>query len=184
MTMAIKMKLIAALSTIAAICFFVLFIYTDATVFKSLAITFGTIAYHFCIRLFIGTLFSLIGKNKADYTKNWYKVREWEQKLYVKLKVKKWKNKMPTYDMDAFDISKHSWDEIAQASCQAELVHETNIVFSFVPVIFSIWFGAAAVFIITSALGAAYDLIFVIMQRFNRPRILKMVNKSAKHTRV
>lgn len=179
-TMAKVMRFVAVMSLIATICFSVLYIYNSASVFWSLAITFGTTAYHFCIRLIVGALFNFFMKNRADYTKKWYQVKAWEQRLYVKLKVKKWKNKMPTYDIDAFDVSKHTWDEIAQASCQSELVHETDIVLSFVPIIFSVWFGSLAVFIITSALGALFDLMFVIMQRYNRPRILKMVNRSTK----
>ena len=178
--MAKTMKFVAVLSLTATICFSVLYVCIGIPIFFSLAITFGTTAYHFCLRLIVGTLFNFFMKNRADYTKKWYRVKAWEQKLYVKLKVKKWKNKMPTYDMDAFDVSKHSWDEVAQASCQSELVHETDIVLSFVPIIFSVWFGSLAVFIITSVLGALFDLMFVIMQRYNRPRILKMVNKSGK----
>lgn len=175
--MAKNMKRIAALTTVAAICFAVLYRSFGTTVFLTLAITFGTTAYHFCIRLLIGTLFQRIKQNKADYTKHWYQVGAREQALYEALGVRQWKNKMPTYDPDTFDISKHSWEEIAQATCQSELVHETNIVFSFVPIVFSIWFGALAVFLITSLLSAAYDLLFVIMQRYNRPRILKIINR-------
>ena len=168
--MAKSMKFIALLSITATIGFSVLYIYNRIPVFLTLAISFGTTGYHLGIRLIVGTMFNLFMKNRADYTKKWYQVKAWEQKLYVKLKVKKWKNKMPTYDADAFDASKHSWDEIAQAGCQSELVHETDIVLSFVPIVFSIWFDSLAVFIITSVLGALFDLIFVIMQRYNRPR--------------
>lgn len=81
---------------------------------------------------------------------------------------------MPTYSKDTFDVSRHSWDEIIQATCQSELVHETNVILSFIPVVGSIWVGAFEVFLITSILSAAYDLLFVFMQRFNRSRILKM----------
>ena len=178
--MAKTMKSIALLSLIATVCFSALYIYNNTPLFLTLAISFGTTCYHLGIRLIVGTLFNLFMKNRADYTKRWYQVSEREQKLYNKLKVKKWKNKMPTYDANAFDASKHSWDEIAQASCQSELVHETDIVLSFVPIIFSVWFDSLVVFIITSVLGALFDLIFVIMQRYNRPRLLKLVNKSKK----
>lgn len=118
------MKAIALLSVIAAIIFAVLYAYNSVSAFLSLAITFGTMGYHLGVRLIVGTLFNLFMKNKANYTKRWYRVGEREQRLYAVLKVKKWKSKMPTYDVDAFDASKHGWDKIAQASCQAELVHE------------------------------------------------------------
>ena len=37
--------------------------------------------------------------------------------------------------------------------CQAELVHETIILFSCVPIIASVWFGALPVFVITNFPG-------------------------------
>ena len=82
---------------------------------------------------------------------------------------------MPTYDPDTFSNKKHTWDEIAQAMCQAELIHETNIVLSFVPLIASVPFGSFDVFFITSICSAVFDLLFVIIQRYNRPRIVKMI---------
>lgn len=84
---------------------------------------------------------------------------------------------MPTYDRDTFDTLKHSWDEIVQATCQSELVHEVNVVLSFLPLIASVLFGEFYVFLITSILSALFDLMFVFMQRFNRARILKMQEK-------
>lgn len=84
---------------------------------------------------------------------------------------------MPTYDPTCFDPKLRSWNEIAQAMCQAEIVHEVIVVFSFLPLLAAIPFGAFGVFLITSLLAALYDLCFVIMQRFNRPRILKFIEK-------
>ena len=84
---------------------------------------------------------------------------------------------MPTYTPDIFDPKLHSWDEIAQAMCQAEIVHEVIIVLSFLPLLATIPFGAFPIFLITSLLAAMYDASFVIIQRFNRPRILKFIEK-------
>ena len=81
---------------------------------------------------------------------------------------------MPTYDASAFSHREHSWDEIAQATCQSELVHETNIALSFLPVLASKWFGACYVFLATSLGGAVFDLSFVAMQRYNRACIIKI----------
>ena len=179
--MAKTMKRIAAISFLLMICCFLFYGITNYRFLIPFIITFGTIAYHFIIRLSVGVVIDSIMHNKADYHKKWYQVHEAEMKLYQKLKVKKWKNKMPTYDMDVFDVSKHSWDEIIQATCQSELVHETNVILSFLPIIASIWFGSIEVFIITSILSAIFDLMFVFMQRFNRSRILKMTKRGKKH---
>ena len=179
--MAKTMKRIAIISVLLTVAFGVLYQTISNSVIFSLMITSGTIAYHFIIRLLIGTMVNWKMKNKADVTKKWYYVSVSELKLYDKLKVKKWKNKMPTYDEDTFDVSKHTWEEIIQATCQSEIVHEVNALFSFFPIVASVWFGSFGVFLITSTLGAAFDMMFVCMQRFNRSRLLKMVTKR-KHT--
>ena len=141
------------------------------------AITFGTCFYHFGMRLLAGHLINGRMRNRADYRKPWYQLHPFEMRFYKTLKVKKWKGSMPTYDPTVFDPKLHSWDEIAQAMCQAEIVHEVIIVLSFIPLFFAIPFGTFGVFLITSLLAACYDAAFVIMQRFNRPRILKLLEK-------
>lgn len=97
--------------------------------------------------------------------------------LYKVLKVKKWKEHMPTFQNDYFDIKQHSLEEIASATCQAEIVHEIIAVFSFLPVILSKWFGSCEVFVTTSLIAALIDISFVMVQRFNRPRLLKMMKQ-------
>ena len=146
----------------------------------SWAITFGTCFYHFAMRLLVGYAADRILHNKADYSRRWYQLLPFEQRLYRSLRVKKWKNHMPTYDPDCFDPKLHSWEEIAQAMCQAEIVHEVIVLLSFLPLLGAIPFGAFGIFLITSVLAACYDLCFVIMQRFNRPRILNLIRKNAR----
>ena len=123
----------------------------------------------------MGLVFNLTMNNKANYKKRWYQVSHWERSLYETLKVKKWKGKMPTYETSLFDPKKHTWEEIIQAMCQAELVHETIVVLSFLPILAGIWFGDFPVFIITSLVAAMVDMSFVIMQRYNRQRIMKVM---------
>ncbi len=143
----------------------------------SFAITSGTIAYHLCMRLLVGEIYDRTLHNRLDYNRRWFQVSNAEKKLYRFLRVKSWKAHMPTYDPTVFDPKLHTWDEIAQAMCQSELVHETIIVLSFIPLLETIWFGDLPVFLITSVLAACYDSLFVILQRFNRPRILKLIKK-------
>ena len=141
------------------------------------AITFATCFYHFAMRLLVGCSLQAIMKNRANYRKAWYQLRPFEARFYQILMVKKWKGHMPSFDPSFFDPRLHSWEEIAQAMCQAELVHEIIIVLSFVPLLAAIPFGAFPVFLVTSLLSACYDLSFVLLQRFNRPRILRFIEK-------
>ena len=130
-------------------------------IWLTIAITFGTTAYHFIMRWVVAFIYNSIMHNRADYRKHWYQVSKSEMKLYEKLHVKKWKNRMPTYNPSLFD--------------QAELGHETIVVLSFVPIVAGHWLGGYPAFIITSILAAMFDMMFVIMQRYNRQRILKLI---------
>ena len=176
--MARIMKLTALFATFAALVCTVLYINIGNGLCFALAITFWTTAYHFLMRLIVGHLIDGILHNTVDYGRKWFRQSRFESALYSKLKVKKWKTRMPTYAPQNFDSRVHSWDEIAGAMCQAELVHEVIIVLSFLPVAASVFFGAFWVFFVTSLLAACYDGMFVIMQRYNRPRIIKLINKS------
>ena len=153
---------------------------TDLRPLFSIAITFGTIFYHFAVRLAIGGLIDAKYHNHMDYTKKWFRERPFEKKLYQTLKVKKWKKRLPTFNPEDFDLQNHSVEEIIQVSCQAEVVHEVIMPFSFVPILFSIWFGSLGVFIITSCAAFLFDSIFVIIQRFNRLRLMRLLRKKSR----
>lgn len=145
----------------------------------TLTVAIGTTFYHMAIRLLIGYAFDQLVNNRTNFEKRWYQVTRWETVLYEKIRVRQWKKKIPTYDAALFDPTRHSWTDIARAMCQAELIHEVNMAASFIPLAFSIWFGALPVFVTTSILAAACDLIFVILQRYNRPRILRLAHRKA-----
>ena len=143
-------------------------------VFLSLAITAGTFFYHFAMRLAVGYIIDGIFHNNIDYNKPWYKQRKFEIKLYQILKVKKWKKFMPTYSPENFSVKEKTVEQIIMASCQAELVHTVIVVLSFLPIVFSLFFNSFWVFFITSVFSALFDLCFVVIQRYNRPRLLKL----------
>ena len=90
---------------------------------------------------------------------------------------------MPTYDASLIDVKVHSLQEIVQAMCQAELVHEMIVVLSFVPIVAGVWFGAYPVFVITSALAAMLDLMFVMVQRYYRQRVFKLMKYKEEKSR-
>ena len=92
--MARKMKLTAVLSAVAAVIFAGLYGRTESDVSLTLAITFGTAAYHFVMRLLVGSVIDLLLNNHVDYRKRWFRVCAAEETLYKKLKVKSWKGKM------------------------------------------------------------------------------------------
>ena len=150
-----------------------------AALWHSLAITFGTFSYHLIMLLSVGLIFNACMRNHADDSKRWYQQKSFEPKLYERLRVRDWKGSMPTYASDLFDPKKHM-DEIAQAMCQAELVHETIALLSFLPIIATCWYGSFPVFLATSFLSALIDLLFVAMQRYNRPRVIRLAKRQSR----
>ena len=171
------MKSTTVLVVLATIIFTILYRTMENGVLLSLAITAGTISYHFVMRYAVAGIFSHAMHNRANLSRKWYQQKKWEKSLYQKLHVKQWKSKMPTYEPGYFDRRLHTPEEIAGAMCQAELSHEIIVLFSFLPLLTVPLFGAFWVFLITSVLSALMDLLFAIMQRYNRPRILKLCRK-------
>lgn len=171
------MKWIAAVSLLLTPVMLALYARFEMGPFLSMGITCGTIAYHFIMRLLVGWCYDRCMGNRADVQHPWFRQRSFEPKLYDLLQVQAWKNRMPTYEPALFDPALHTWDEIAQAMCQSELVHETIVLLSFLPVAASIWLGDLPVFLITSVLAACFDLSFVLIQRYNRPTVLRLAQR-------
>lgn len=168
------MKRCALISGLFTLASYLLWRFEEKDIVLTIAITGGTIFYHITVRLLVGWAFDRLMHNQANYHKKWYQISPRENAIYKKLQIKRWKRHMPTYDESIFEPTLHTWTEIAKAMCQAELIHEVDVVVSFLPLFFSAWFGAFPVFLTTSVLAAMYDLLFVMLQRYNRPRVLRL----------
>ena len=150
----------------------------------TLTITFATVAYHLLMRLAVGFSFDRIMKNHADYRRFPFRAYRFEEKLYKILHVRQWSKNISSYEPELFSTEIHTWGEIADASCQAEAVHVTIVFLSFIPLAFSCLFGEFWTFFITSLLAAAFDMRFVIAQRYNRPRIIRIIDREEKKKKV
>ncbi len=179
-------RIMYIVSAVSLVLMFVCFgIYRAAGwgILTTLGITSMTVCYHFTVRLFIGNIVDAVMRNEADWRKPWFRQRAFEEKLYKKLKVKRWKDRLPTIDENAFKLGKQPIERIIGATCQSEVIHELDVLASLAAILFAVPFGDLWVFLITSILGAAFDMIFVIMQRYNRPRLLKLaMRKRQKET--
>lgn len=170
-------KISAAAFVALTILFAVIYQCSSSAAALSIAITFGTFSYHFLMRLAVGYVVNGIFHNRFDYNKKWFLEKKFEKRLYKALRVKKWKNRMPTFAPEMLDLSAHTWEEIAGAMCQSEVIHSIIAVLSFAPVLAALIWGTFWVFFITSVLAACVDCMFVIMQRYNRPRVMRMIER-------
>lgn len=158
------------------ILFVILTLFTYNSLWPTLAITFGTIFYHLAMRLAVGKF----TPHNFNYKSFWFKEKRFEKPLYKAIRVKKWKGKMPSYNPSTYMTRVDNLESIINTMCRNEIVHEVNALLSFVPIFFSLLFDAVAVFVITSIIACFVDLIFVVMQRYNRPRIVRLIERKNK----
>ena len=171
------MQSTAAVTSIMTVLLCFAFVYTRADWALVAAISAGTTAYHFVMRLVVGFVVPKMTGYRFDYRNPWFQPRKWETSLYRKLKVKQWKGHLPTYAPSQFSLKSNSLLRVIQNMCGAEVVHETIMVLSFLPLLLVPVFGEFLVFFITSLLSAMIDSIFVTAQRFNRPRLIRIYEK-------
>lgn len=172
------MQLTAVISGVLSVLFFCLHHFLDYGFLLSLGITGITIFYHFSMRLLVGSLVP----NHFDPGCRWFQITKAEIHLYKLLRLKRWKAQLPTYNPALFSLQEQSLEQIIRNTCQAEVVHEIIIPFSFIPLLFSILWDSFPVFLITSLLSAGFDLLFVMLQRFNRPRLVRMLELQARRS--
>ena len=175
-----KMLLITVFLTVGFVVCLPIFIFTGNDILEIVTITVGIALYHFAMRLFIGSVVNLIMKNKADYNSIWFREKRFENKLYKLMRVRKWKKYLLTYSPVTFDTTQKTVKEIVGATCQAEIVHEIIMVLSLMPIALIPLLGGAAAIIITSFLSMLIDLTFVILQRYNRPKLIRVMERFEK----
>ena len=138
-----------------------------------------TIMYHFWVRIIMGNVTKLF-KNKINYKQWWFKERNFEKKLYKLLNVKQWKDKALTYNPETFSLKEHSLEEIANTMAKSEVDHWINELISLSTLLFAIPWGAFTIFLVSAIFAMIFDSQFIIIQRYNRPRIVKILEKKQK----
>lgn len=154
----------------------VLTVLLDNSLILTLTIASGTFLFHMVLRLLVG----YIAPFSFKYTQKYFDEKSFEKKLYKFLKVKKWKKYLPSYNPASYSTESRSLEDIANTMCRNEVIHSLDVILSFIPLFFAIPFGSFFVFLITSIIAGLIDSLFVIMQRFNRPRIVRLINRSKK----
>lgn len=173
---AIFMYAVIALSAItSALCFSLYYIFKiNTSNFLWSGIVAFMIMYHLWLRIIMGNITKLF---KLSYKMKWFKQRRFEKPLYEFLMVKKWKKKALTYNPELFSLKKYSYREIANTMTKAETDHWINELISLSSLLFALVWGRFPVFLITCIAAMLFDGQFIIIQRYNRPRILKLAGK-------
>lgn len=176
---AIFMYCVIALALIVTIICFVLHYGKDneSAVILWTGVTAFTIMYHLWVRIIMGNVSKLF---KVSYQQKWFQERKFEKALYKFLRVKDWKGKALTYNPEAFSLKEHTLEEIACTMTKSELDHWINIVIAFSTLLFAILWGKLWIFALTAVLAALFDGQFIAIQRYNRPRVVKILERGAR----
>ena len=169
---------IALTALISAVCFCIYYtnlLNTELVLWTG--VTCFTIMYHLWLRIIMGNVTKLF---KLDYTMWWFKERSFEQKLYKILKVKSWKDKALTYNPELFSLKDCSLTDIANTMCKAETDHLINILISLSTLLFSLLWGQLWIFAISAVAAIIFDSQFILIQRYNRPRVIRLINRRSK----
>lgn len=166
------MCLLTILLGLGTLIFFLLYRSCHQPRMLSLAVTLLTFFYHLAMRLAVGETVTILYRNK-DFPQDrlGFRIYSFENGLYRKLKVKKWKTHVISAKPEQFDLNLVSPEELLHNVMQAELVHRIIMALSFVPLLLIIPFGVPWVFIITSTAACLSDSVFVMIQRYNRPKV-------------
>lgn len=164
----------------------ILYTYLENSILQTLLITVGTTAYHFWMRLAIGYAVERFFPTSVDPNGFWFRERCWEKRCYKRLRVRKWAKRVPTFKPEQFDVRTRTTEELIWQTCLSETVHTWIVFGGFSTLLFCFFFddplGNLAPFLITAILAGAFDLQFVILQRYNRPKLLRLTERRARRS--
>ena len=133
---AIFMYTVIAITVVtAAVCFA---LYYSKTVQSAAALWTGIVAfmimYHFWVRIIMGNVSKLFTIDRNWW---WFREKGFEKNLYKLLRVRKWKDKVLTYNPESFSLERHPLDEIADTMTKSEVDHWINELISLSSILFS-----------------------------------------------
>lgn len=175
-------SIIAITAVTSIVCFYTYYgKHTNSDAVLWLGITAFTIMYHFWVRIIMGNVSKLFKKH-INYKQRWFKERKFEKTLYKLLNVKKWKDRAFTYNPGDFSVKDRSLEDIANTMAKSEIDHWINEAISISTMFFGFIWGKTLIFVITALCAMIFDGQFIVIQRYNRPRIVKLIERKNKYS--
>ena len=141
-----------------------------------------SVLFHLCMGLVVFLIGRLLPRRWIREDKFPYKSFRFEKngEIYHKIKIMQWKTKLPDASLiiskflPKFLPAKRLENQekipvLIKETCVAEATHSVAAILGFIPVF--IWGGVGAW--LSAILFFAYNLPYVLMQRFNRPRLIR-----------
>lgn len=170
-----KMIFITELLLIGFVVFYAIFLFFRTSIFKTITVTLGVLLFHFAMRLFVNWFFKSMKGRPWNHTNKWFRERNYERGLFKVLRVASWKNHIPDYNPEDFDQKQKKLSKMISNSCREEVTHIVMIIANFLPILLPISLSGVNFWLLfwLSVLGGIIDLMFILKQRYNRPRMVK-----------
>lgn len=158
---------------------------TDGEILITIIYTFLAL---FVIDALVAILVRILPKKWVNPFNNIYKVRSWETKLYLKLKVRKWKDKIPETGKALVGFGKDKLLDMndnqyvykfMEETVYAEVMHVISAVLS----IFVIFINLKLWYIVglpMAVVNFIIQILPVIVQRYNRPKLALLYERNEK----
>ncbi len=127
--------------------------------------------YQVITRLLAETICEGVFENGVNSSAEWFKTSEAEERFYGFLGIKYLKRNLPKFERTDFSLTRQSLQDIIDAGCEIEAEHEVNIAVSMLGILLTFAFGYTGVFVAFAAGAVLFDLLFIAVQRYNRPRL-------------
>lgn len=141
------------------------------------------------VNIFIPWIVRFIVPNELFNENNFlFKERKFESSFYRKIKVTKWKNKLPDagklihFQRDSLpqDIDENYINRFIKECCIAELGHLAVGIIGFASLFFVFLIPGdkklehLLIFLLLAVMDFFIQMLFIIIQRYNRPRLIKL----------
>ena len=133
--------------------------------------------YQILVRAITPRVLNLVHKKPYDSNNFWFRQKVIEKTLYKFFNVKKWKDKLVTYEPKAFSLKHNSIESVIETMCVAEVIHLNLILGALFFMLFGLVFGKLWIFISIGVLSVIWELRFIMAQRYNRPRVKALAIK-------
>ncbi len=150
------------------------FVKTQSTVMLIIGVITVNAAYQTVTRTLISTVCDGMFQEGINSSSEWFKTSEAEERLYEIVRIKSLKPNLPKTERTDFSLRTHGIQDIIDVGCEIEIEHEISIAVSILGTLVAIPFGYEWIFGIVAAGAVLYDMVYIAVQRYNRPRLEKV----------
>lgn len=147
----------------------------DDSATQALAILTGYIALHLVIWMLAAIIVVGIMQNQANDQCFWFREQPWEPHFFRLIKIRKWKQLLPTYAPQYYDFVSIPPVKLLGIISQTEVVHEMAALLVLLSLIGIHWLGYAEIIATLATIDFVINITYVFLQRYNRMRLRRLI---------